>query len=278
MAERRMFAKTIIDSDAFTDMPLSTQALYFHLSMRADDDGFINNPKKIQRMIGASDDDLKVLVMKRFIIPFESGIVVIKHWKIHNYIRNDRYKETVYLREKEMLETKENGSYTECQTMADTLDTNGLPSDNHLVDKWETDGIPSGSQVVSKRYPSGSQMVSKMDTQVSIGKESIVENSKVEERVVPAAAATLDDECVDKSVEKSEELPWEDRPFALGQTLGKNVVYLSNRQFAELLDTIGADDFRLYVERLADFIINKNAHVKNHFETILKWYKEDHGG
>ena len=120
MAERRMFAKTIIDSDAFTDMPLSTQALYFHLSMRADDDGFINNPKKIQRMIGASDDDLKVLVMKRFIIPFESGIVVIKHWKIHNYIRNDRYKETVYLREKEMLETKENGSYTECQTMADT--------------------------------------------------------------------------------------------------------------------------------------------------------------
>ena len=100
MAERRMFAKTIIDSDAFLDMPLSTQALYFHLSMRADDDGFINNPKKIQRMIGACDDDLKVLIVKRFIIPFESGIVVIKHWKIHNYIRNDRYKETVYQEEK----------------------------------------------------------------------------------------------------------------------------------------------------------------------------------
>ena len=112
MAERRMFAKTIIDSDAFIDMPLSTQALYFHLSMRADDDGFINNPKKIQRMIGASEDDLKLLIAKKFIIPFESGIVVIKHWKIHNYIRNDRYKETVYKEEKAMLNLKENNAYT----------------------------------------------------------------------------------------------------------------------------------------------------------------------
>lgn len=123
MAERRMFAKTIIDSDMFLDMPLSTQALYFHLSMRADDDGFINNPRKIQRMIGASDDDLKVLVMKRFILPFDSGVVVIKHWKIHNYIRNDRYKETVYQDEKSQLLLKENGAYTEVATI-------GIPDDN----------------------------------------------------------------------------------------------------------------------------------------------------
>ena len=112
MAERRMFAKTIIDSDAFLDMPQTTQLLYFHLAMRADDDGFINNPKKIQRMIGASDDDLKMLVAKRFIIPFESGIVVIKHWKIHNYIRGDRKKETVYPEEMALLMEKENGAYT----------------------------------------------------------------------------------------------------------------------------------------------------------------------
>ena len=112
MAERRMFAKTIIDSDAFLDMPLSTQALYFHLSMRADDEGFINSPKKIQRMIGASDDDMKVLAAKRFIIPFESGVVVIKHWRIHNYIRADRINETAYTEERAMLEVKENGSYT----------------------------------------------------------------------------------------------------------------------------------------------------------------------
>lgn len=117
MAEKRMFAKQIIDSDAFLDMPLSTQTLYFHLSMRADDDGFINNPKKIQRMIGASEDDLKVLIAKRFIIPFESGIVVIKHWRIHNYIQKDRYKPTAYTEERAQLKLKDNGVYsldTEC--------------------------------------------------------------------------------------------------------------------------------------------------------------------
>jgi len=126
MAERRMFAKTIIDSDAFLDMPLSTQALYFHLSMRADDDGFINNPKKIQRMVGASDDDLKLLAAKNFIIPFDSGIVVIKHWKIHNYIQSDRYKPTVYVEEKAMLEVKPNSAYrldTECIQDVSKTDT-----------------------------------------------------------------------------------------------------------------------------------------------------------
>lgn len=112
MAERRMFTKKITNSDAFIDMPLSTQALYFHLNMEADDDGFNSSPKKIQRMIGASDDDLKILFAKNFVIPFESGVVVIKHWKLHNYIQNDRYKETVYLEEKKLLETKENKVYT----------------------------------------------------------------------------------------------------------------------------------------------------------------------
>lgn len=107
-----MFAKTIIDSDAFLDMPLSTQALYFHLSMRADDEGFVNNPKKIQRVIGCSLDDLKLLVAKNFIIPFESGVVVIKHWKIHNYIQSDRFKETVYREERSKLKVKDNKAYT----------------------------------------------------------------------------------------------------------------------------------------------------------------------
>lgn len=111
MAERRMFAKTIIDSDAFLDMPLSTQCLYFHLSMRADDDGFVNNPRKVQRMIGASRDDLQLLIAKNFLIPFESGVVVIKHWRIHNYIRSDRYNSTVYKAEKDELKLKDNVYY-----------------------------------------------------------------------------------------------------------------------------------------------------------------------
>ena len=107
-----MFAKTIIDSDAFIDMPPSSQALYFHLAMRADDDGFINNPKAIMRIVGAKDDDIKLLIAKKFIIPFESGVVVIKHWRIHNYIQNDRYTETKYLDEKNQLIINEKNGYS----------------------------------------------------------------------------------------------------------------------------------------------------------------------
>lgn len=130
MADRRMFAKTIIDSDDFLDMPMSAQALYFHLSMRADDDGFINNPKKIQRAVGASVDDLKLLIAKQYILTFDSGVIVIRHWKIHNYIQKDRYKPTIYEEEKAQLEMKsdrnkeyifKNSLDTECiQTVSDT--------------------------------------------------------------------------------------------------------------------------------------------------------------
>ena len=144
MAERRMFAKTIIDSDAFLDMSLSTQALYFHLSMRADDEGFVNNPKKIQRMIGCGDDEMKILIAKKFIIPFESGVCVIKHWRIHNYIQKDRFKETVYQEEKQHLQLKENKAYTYIENPMDTICIQG---------------------------------VSKMDSQYSIGKDSIGKDS-----------------------------------------------------------------------------------------------------
>src|SRR4051812_42051179 len=116
MAQRRMFSPQIVDSDAFLDMPQTSQLLYFHLAMRADDDGFVGNPKKILRMIGGNDDDLKVLFTKRFILGFESGVIVIKHWLIHNLIRADRYHETQYLEEKSILTVKENGAYTEVTT------------------------------------------------------------------------------------------------------------------------------------------------------------------
>lgn len=106
-----MFSKRITDTDLFTDMPLSTQCLYFHLNMNGDDDGFVDNTKRVQKMIGASDDDLKLLFAKEFLIPFESGVVVIKDWKIHNYIRKDTYQATLYKQEKEQLANDENGSY-----------------------------------------------------------------------------------------------------------------------------------------------------------------------
>ena len=135
-----MFAKTIIDSDSFLDMPASAQALYFHLSMRADDDGFINNPKKIQRMVNSSDDDLRLLVAKRFIIPFDSGIVVIKHWKIHNYIQNDRYRPTIYQEEKAMLDVMENKEYS-------IVNGSCTPCIHNVSNMYSQDSIGKGSVV-----------------------------------------------------------------------------------------------------------------------------------
>ena len=113
MAERRMFAKTIVTSDAFLDMPASTRCLYFLLGMVADDDGFVNNPKSIMRQAGCTADDLNLLIAKRFLLTFQSGVVVIKHWCIHNTIQKDRYKETKYLEEKSQLMLDGNKAYTE---------------------------------------------------------------------------------------------------------------------------------------------------------------------
>lgn len=112
MAQKRMFTMKIVDSDAFLEMPLSTQCLYFHLNMRADDDGFIGNTKRIMKIIGASEDDLRLLIVKRFVLTFEDGVIVIKHWRMHNTLSRDRYAETSYTDEKKMLLLKDNGSYS----------------------------------------------------------------------------------------------------------------------------------------------------------------------
>lgn len=112
MAQKRMFTMKIVDSDAFLDMPATTQCLYFHLNMRADDDGFIGNPKRIMKIIGASEDDLRLLIAKRFVLTFEDGVIVIKHWRMHNTLSRDRYAETSYTDEKKMLLLKDNGSYS----------------------------------------------------------------------------------------------------------------------------------------------------------------------
>ena len=136
MAERRMFAKTIVTSDAFLDMPASTRCLYFLLGMVADDDGFVNNPRSIMRQSGATADDMNLLIAKRFILTFQSGVVVIKHWCIHNTIQKDRYKETKYLEEKATLALDGNKEYTE---------------------------------TVSDVYPECIQDVSRPDTQVRLG-------------------------------------------------------------------------------------------------------------
>lgn len=111
MAQRRMFSLSVVDTDKFSEMPLSAQALYFHLGMHADDDGFIGSPKKIQRAIGCCDDDMRLLVAKQFIVPFNSGVVVISDWKLNNSIKSDRYKPTIYQAERKLLTSADNGRY-----------------------------------------------------------------------------------------------------------------------------------------------------------------------
>jgi hypothetical protein len=122
MAQRRMFSKDIVRSDSFLDMPLSSQLLYFHLGMEADDDGFVDNTKMVSRMVGTGDDDIKILLSKRFLLSVDSGLIVIKHWKINNYIQADRYKATKYIEAKNMLKTKDNRAYTECIQTVSKLD------------------------------------------------------------------------------------------------------------------------------------------------------------
>lgn len=128
-----MFSKDITGSDAFREMPSSSQSLYFHLGMEADDDGFLDNYRGIMRSINASDDDLKILLSKRFLILFPSKVVVVKHWRINNTIRSDRYNETKHVEEKKALLIKENGSYTELNGMA----TIGIPSGTTVEDRIE---------------------------------------------------------------------------------------------------------------------------------------------
>ena len=127
MAKKRMISPEIIDSDLFLEMPQSSRLLYYDLNIRADDDGFVGNPRKIMKSIGCSEDDVRVLISKQFILPFDSGVIVIRHWKLHNYIRKDRYTPTIYTNERKQLNLEDNGAYILCHT-------NGIPDDIPMVD------------------------------------------------------------------------------------------------------------------------------------------------
>ena len=132
MAEKRMFSKAITDSDPFLDMPISSQCLYFHLAMWADDDGFVNCAKRVMRSLGASDDDMRVLASKQFVILFPSGVLVIRHWRLHNNLRKDRYKPTIYKDELNCLCGGEGKEY------------------NHIGNQMATVGIPDGNQTATQ--------------------------------------------------------------------------------------------------------------------------------
>ena len=159
MAQRRMFSKKITETDLFLDMPMSAQCLYFHLNMSADDDGFIGNAKTIRRMIGASEDDLKLLLAKEFLIPFDNGVVVIKDWKIHNYIQKDRYNETIYKDEKASLVENENKQYqrlshmdTQCIQNISSTDTQVRLGKDRLGKDKEIPQPSNDGQSISERF------------------------------------------------------------------------------------------------------------------------------
>ena len=159
MAERRMVAKVLVDTDKFMNLPFSTQALYFHLLVKADDDGFIASPKRIVRLLGCTEDDLKRLIDESYVLTFESGVIVIKHWRIHNYIRRDRYKHTNCSDEIKQLGLNEKGEYEQRLSC-------GQPSDNQVT----TNGQPN---------------VHMWKPQVRLGKDSIGKDNKKEEERKP---------------------------------------------------------------------------------------------
>ncbi len=158
MAKKRMFNLGVLDTDAFLDMPLSAQALYFHLNLRADDDGFVGNPKRITQNIGANVDDLKLLVAKRFLLAFEDGVIVIKHWRMHNVIKKDRYTPTNYTEDLKLLSIKENGSYTLSPSEAEFLSEH----------KWSTNGAQMAQTCSADKNSIDKNSIDKS----SIGKES----------------------------------------------------------------------------------------------------------
>lgn len=247
MAERRMFSKTIIDSDAFLEMPLSSQALYFHLSMRADDDGFINNPKKIQRTIGSSDDDLKLLIAKRFIIPFESGIVVIKHWKLHNYIQKDRYKPTIFINEKTLIREQDNGVYTDCIQSVSSLDTDCIHDVYNTKECEETASIGESNPL----YTDCIQNVSSLDTQVrlELGKDRLGK-SESEDDLAPSSDINI---------------------------CGKyDNVFLSQQEIEKLYAEITPEETVIYyIDRLSEYMASSGRKYGGHYATIMSWYRQD---
>lgn len=245
MAERRMFHSSVVGSDAFLDMPVSSQALYFHLGMHADDDGFINGPKQIARSVGCTPSDLEMLVNKGFLFRFDD-IVVITHWLVANTLKVDRLKPLQYPDIADSIYVAENRKYCLQENMQKIsllkIREEALESKNQRVD--------------SKRNP-----------KVRKGKvkEDKIREDNLREFKVADATAKGGDGDLDSELK------------FMGGKLGKGVVLLSDAQIEDLLDKLGLDGFDHYVEKLAAFILKNEAKVKNHYATILRWWQEDRG-
>lgn len=253
MAERRMFSKKVIESDAFSDLPLSAQALYFHLCMNADDDGFINNPKQIQRMIGAAVEDLKILMDSEYFIVFDSGVIVAAHWKMHNCIQKDRYKPSIYTEEKSHLQTEENNMYTLCIQPVSILDTQvRLGKDRE--DKYNIDknNIGEGSEDEYRidDYCEEDEMEWRR-MQEEYGYEVKEAHDEIDDYIPPTQNNNIN--------------------YFYGRY---NNVILSDIEFDALRDEF-PDDYMDRIERLSEYMASKGAKYSNHLATIRSWAAQD---
>ena len=265
MAERRMFAKTIVDSDLFIDMPMSARLLYYDLAMRADDDGFVNSPKKIMRFVGASMDDMNVLIAKQFIIPFESGVVVIKHWKIHNYIQKDRYKATSYQAEKESLTLKNGTYYTDDLPDVSNLDT-GCIQDVYSLDTQDRLG----------KDRLGKDRLGK--DRLELGKDRVRDRDRDRQEEESACAPENlplgnNENKNNKNNENVVNNSDNKKPTRHKYGTYKNV--LLTDEDMEKLKTEFPDDWQNRIERLSEYIASSGKTYKNHLATIRVWAKKD---
>ena len=232
MAERRMFHSSVVESDAFLDLPAGAQALYFHMGMHADDDGFVNCPKQILRKLRRPHKELQLLIDRQFLLAFD-GVIVLRHWRIANSLQIDRLKALQYPQIAEKLYILPNRAYS-------------LESDQEAKNLLQERQKNLDSKRIAK-----------------VREDKVTKSNVTEVSVTEASAELSDTHNPDTEF------------ITMHGKLGKGVVLLTNQQQEDLLDKLGLDGFDHYVEKLADFILQNNASVRNHYNTILKWWNED---
>ena len=183
MAQKRMFSLSVVDTDKFLEMPISSRLLYYELGMRADDDGFVDNWKKILLFTGLKEDDIKLLIAKQFIIPFESGVIVIKHWRMNNYLQNDRTKPTIYQEELKQLELDKNNVYTLYTSCIHSIDKNSIDKNNikeNIKEKSDKETknkygfykhvllTPTEYEKLQKEYPNVEELITYLDEYIEM--------------------------------------------------------------------------------------------------------------
>ena len=250
MAERRMFHAAVVESDAFLDLPVGAQALYFHLGMQADDDGFVNGPRQIARKLRRPPRELQLLEDTGFLLNFD-GIVVLKHWRMANNWKSDRLQLPRYPDYAKKIFLKPTKEYTISRVP-------GSPNLLRLKKKLiQEHGIQTESQKRRKQNKTEENKKEDMRKEQSSEEQSGFLSEDPDEPEFAAAADT------------------ENSLTYMKGKLGKGVVLLTAQQMEDLLEKMGLDSFDYYVERMADFILTKQAKVKNHYATILKWWEED---